>query len=95
MRILPRILKSNIKDTKLYTKICIKAHVAIHIEISGNTHTKLYQSKLNDINYYVYCYMGFSINFSTQFGVPSIIRILNKLEQRYLFGITFTYTPKK
>lgn len=45
-----------LRDTKLYNKIYIKLYVVIHIIIYG----KLYQLKLNDINYRVNCYVKFS-----------------------------------
>ena len=41
--------------------------------MSDNILGKSYQLKLNNMNYHVYCYMEFGANFSTYFGVLSII----------------------
>ena len=54
---------SNIKDTKLYIKMYSKFHVAIYITMNNNVHNKSYQLKLDDINYHVYCYIKFGVNF--------------------------------
>ena len=48
---------SNTRDVKLCTKICTKSHMAIHMAMSDNTHYKLYQLKLNDMDYHVYYHM--------------------------------------
>ena len=41
-------------------------------KIDDNTHGKSYQLKLNDINYYVNCYVGFGTQGGAQIGIVSI-----------------------
>ena len=41
--------------------------------MDDNTDGKQCQLKLNDINYYVSCYMEFDVSFDTLFGVSSVI----------------------
>ena len=41
--------------------------------MSDNIYKKLCQLELNYINYHVYYYIEFDVNFGTQFSVPSII----------------------
>ena len=56
---------SNTRDIKLCTKICIKSYMEIHMAMSGNTHGKTCQLKLNDMDYYVYYYIGLGASFGT------------------------------
>ena len=67
------LLKSNIRDTKLRTKIYIKSCIAIHMIIGGNTHDKSCLLKLNVNDCHMYCHIEFGTSFGIQFDVPNII----------------------
>ena len=67
---------NNSRDIKLCTKTYTKSHVAIHMTMSGNTHGKSCELKLNDMDCNVNYHTRFSASFGTQFGVCNIIQYI-------------------
>ena len=43
-------------------KTCTKSQLIIHMAMCDNTHNKLYQLKLNNIDYHVICHTEFDAN---------------------------------